>query len=306
MSQKIVFMGTPNFAVPSLDILLKSDHKILSVYTQSTKKSKRGHKYHLSPVEKFSLEKSLNVRSPEILDTEEEYNFFKSLDMDIAVVVAYGKIIPKRFLNLPKYGFINIHASILPKWRGAAPIQRAIINLDKKTGISIMKVEEKLDCGPVLLQKEVNINADDNSKSLAEKLSFLGANSLIDAIELFKKDKVKFSEQDHSKASYAKKITKSEARINWDNDAKNILAKINALNPNPGAWFEFKKVRYKVWKAKINTDKGSPGTTLNDKLLIGCKDMSLQILEIQKEGKNKLSTGSFLIGNKFKKGEKLF
>ena len=305
MPQKIVFMGTPNFSVPSLDILFKSGYEIVSVYTQSAKKSKRGQKYHPSPVEKFALEKSLNVRSPEILDTREEFNFLKKSNIDLAIVVAYGKLIPKKFLSLPKYGFINIHASLLPKWRGAAPIQRSILNLDKKTGISIMKLEEKLDCGPVLLQKEIEIKDDINSKILSERLSFLGAESLIETIELFKNNKVKFFEQDHLKASYAKKITKSESQINWEDKAKNILAKINALNPNPGAWFKYKNERYKVWKAKISSGSGSQGFTIDNNLTVGCRDKSVSILEIQKQGKSKQTIDQFLLGNKIPIGEQI-
>ena len=168
-----------------------------------------------------------------------------------------------------------------------------------------MKLEEKLDCGPVLLQKEIEIKDDINSKILSERLSFLGAESLIETIELFKNNKVKFFEQDHLKASYAKKITKSEAQINWEDRAKNILAKINALNPNPGAWFKFKNIRYKVWKAKLINAKGNPGEVMDDKLTIACSENSIQIIEIQKEGKSKQLVNNFLLGNHIKKNENI-
>ena len=305
MSQKIVFMGTPEFAVPTLEQLLKSNHKILTVYSQPPSKANRGQKIKPSDVESFSKKNALNVRTPLKLDTDEEYNFIKNLNPDIVVVIAYGKIIPKKFLNLAKQGFINVHASLLPKWRGAAPIQRSIMNLDNETGVSIMKITENLDTGPVINQAKISINQNTDAKILAKVLSQLGAKTLLDSINKIADGTAKFEEQDHSLATYAKKISKAEGKIEWNVSAKKILAKINGLNPNPGAWFEYKKERFKIWKAEIANGNGEPGKTLNDKLIIACKEGSIKILEIQKEGKGRQEIDQFLLGNKIKQGENI-
>jgi len=305
MSQKIVFMGTPEFSVPALESLVKSNYEILAVYSQPASRANRGQKIIPSSVESFAKEKSLNIRTPKSLDTDEEYNFFKKLKPDIAVVVAYGKIIPKRFLSLAKNGFINIHASLLPKWRGAAPIQRCIMNLDKETGISIMKIVEELDAGPIMHQDKIKINENMDTLTLSKVLSKLGAKSIMDAIDNIEKGQAKFQEQNHNQATYAKKISKTEGEINWNENSKKILAKINGLNPNPGAWFKYKNERYKIWKAQIVNEDGEPGKILSEKLIVGCKDQAIKILEIQKEGKSRQLTDQFLLGNKIKQGESI-
>ena len=201
MSYKIVFMGTPEFSVPSLDAIIKNKFNIAQVYTQSPKKSKRGQKINPSPVEEFSKKNKLNCRSPLNLNTDEEYEIFKKLSSDIVIVVAYGKIIPKKFLKIPKFGFINIHASLLPKWRGAAPIQRSIMNMDKKIGISIMKIEEKLDSGPVLISKEFILEKNATYGEIEKKLSLEGSNLLIESLKIILNEDPKFIAQDHSQAT---------------------------------------------------------------------------------------------------------
>ena len=303
MSQKIVFMGTPEFSVPTLKLLLKSEHKILVVYSQPPTKAHRGQKISSSSVENFAKKKALNVRTPLTLDSDEEYDFMKNLKPDIVVVIAYGKIIPKRFLNLAKYGFINVHASLLPKWRGAAPIQRSIMSLDSETGISVMKVVEELDAGPVMYQAKIVINENTDTQTLTQVLSQLGAKALLDSISKIENGKAKFKEQNHNQATYAKKISKAEGKIEWNESAKKVLAKINGLNPNPGAWFEYKNERYKIWKAEIVNKSGKIGTILNNQLIVSCKDQAVQILEIQKEGKSRQMTEQFLLGNKINQGE---
>jgi len=305
MSKKIVFMGTPEFAVPSLKELKNSDYEILTVYSQPASKANRGQKLTKSQVEITAKKLSLNLRTPLSLDSDEEYNFLKSIKPEMVVVVAYGKIIPKRFLNLPKFGFINIHASLLPKWRGAAPMQRSIMNLDNETGITIMKIVEELDAGPIIHQDKIKINENVDTLSLSKLLSQLGAKSLIKAMNKIFNGNVSFQEQNHKAATYAKKISKEEARINWNSTAKTILAKINGLNPNPGAWFKYKNDRYKVWKAKIVNSSGNPGKTVDEMLTIACKEQSIKILEIQKEGKNRQQIDQFLLGNKIKIGESI-
>ena len=305
MSQKIVFMGTPEFSVPTLKLLLKSEHRILAVYSQPPTKAHRGQKISSSSVENFAKKKALNMRTPLTLDSDEEYDFMKNLKPDIVVVIAYGKIIPKRFLNLAKYGFINVHASLLPKWRGAAPIQRSIMSLDSETGISVMKIVEELDAGPVMYQAKIAINENTDTQTLTQVLSQLGAKALLDSISKIENGKAKFKEQNHNQATYAKKISKAEGKIEWNESAKKVLAKINGVNPNPGAWFEYKKERYKVWKAEIVNKSGKIGTILNDQLIVSCKDQAVQILEIQKEGKSRQTTEQFLLGNKINQGENI-
>ena len=262
MSQKIVFMGTPEFSVPTLESLVNSNHKILAVYSQPASKANRGQKIIPSRVEVFAKEYSLDLRTPDILDSDEEYDYLKKLEPDIVVVIAYGKIIPKKFLNLPKHGFINAHASLLPKWRGAAPIQRAIMNLDKETGVSIMKIEEKLDTGPVCNNYKLNIDNNLNSLEISEKLSFIAAEKILDNIDDILEDNAIFKDQDHSKATYAIKIQKSEGLIEWTDNAKNIVGKINGLFPVPGAFFILNGQRYKILKAEISSGIGKPGEVL--------------------------------------------
>jgi len=305
MSQKIVFMGTPEFSVPTLESLVNSNNKVLAVYSQPASKANRGQKIIPSQVETFAKEHSLNLRTPDRLDNDKEYNYLKKLEPDIVIVIAYGKIIPKKFLNLSKHGFINVHASLLPKWRGAAPIQRSIMNLDNQTGISIMKIVEELDAGPVMHQDKIQINENIDTLTLSKVLSKLGANSILNAINKIEKGDARFQEQNHSEATYAKKISKMEGKINWKESAKKVLAKINGLNPNPGAWFEYNKERYKVWKAKIVNENSEAGKTIDNKLTIACKEQSIQILKIQKEGKKILSIKEFLLGHEIKKGETL-
>ncbi len=305
MSLKIVFMGTPEFSLPALESIINSKHKILTVYSQPASRSERGQKVLSSPVEVFAKKNNLIVRTPVSLNNENEYNFLKKINPDIVIVVAYGKIIPKKFLNLSKYGFLNIHASLLPRWRGAAPIQRSIMNLDNETGITIMKIVEELDAGPIIKQDRIKINQNIDATTLSKILSKLGAKSLLDTIDLIQKGKAKFIEQDHSKATFAKKISKKESKISWDEEAIKLVAKINGLNPNPGAWFEYENSRYKVWKAEISNQVGDAGETIDNYLTVACKKLSIKILEIQKEGKSRQSVDQFLLGNKIVKGKKL-
>ena len=298
-------MGTPKFAVPILEIINNSVHEVVAVYSQPAKKAKRGQKIVVSEIEEKSKNLSLNLRTPIKLDNN-EYSYLKAINPDIVVVVAYGKIIPKIFLDIPKFGFINLHASLLPKWRGAAPIQRAIMNCDKETGISYMKIEEDLDAGPYMLQVKTLINEDTNYKQLNEKLSNIGAKSIIKCLNLIFDNKAKFINQDNSKVTYAEKIKKSEAKIIWSETANKIVAKINGLNPFPGAWFEYENSRFKIIKAKIIKENSEvPGKVLNDKLLVSCGENAIKILEIQKEGKSVLKIDDFLSGNKIPIGAKL-
>ena len=299
---KIIFMGTPNFAVPILKAIYESEHKILEVYTQPATKSGRGQKFNHSDIFYCAEQLNLKVRSPNNLETNEEINHIKKLKPDLVVVVAYGKILPEKLLNIDKLLFINVHASLLPKWRGAAPIQRAIMNMDSETGISIMKIVPQLDAGPVMLQEKIKISQEMSYEDLSKKMSSIAAKLILNSINLIKIDKANFIEQKESEASYAKKIDKKESRINWNEDASNIIAKINALNPNPGCWFDLSGSRIKILKATEVKMNGKPGVILNENMTIACSKNAIQILEIQKEGKRKITVQEFLRGNKLKTG----
>jgi len=202
--------------------------------------------------------------------------------------------------------FINLHASLLPRWRGAAPIQRAIMNMDKETGVSVMKIVEKLDAGPVMLKSKIKITKESNFIDISKQMADVGASLVIKALDLIKKNKANFVDQDEREATYAKKIDKSESKIDWNEKASKIIAKINSLNPNPGCWFKFFGSRIKIIKAKEIKITGNPGVVLDDELTIGCSENAIQILEIQKEGKKKVSSKEFLKGNKLQKGLSLF
>jgi methionyl-tRNA formyltransferase len=304
MAKKIVFMGTPMFAVPILKSLYQNGYPISNVYTQPPQKSQRGQKINKSPIQGIAETLSLEFRTPKYLkDNNEEYEYFRRINADLAIVVAYGQIIPKEFLTLTKKGFINIHASLLPKWRGAAPIQRSIMNLDKEVGVSVMKIAEQLDTGPVCNTYKIDLESNLNASDVADKLSFIAAEKILINIDDILEDNANFIEQDHSKATYASKIQKAEGEIDWNDSAKNINGKINGLYPVPGAFFIYRGERYKILKAQIGNGIGNPGEIISDYLEVACGDKhSIVIKEIQRQGKKPQSIGEFKLGSQIKKG----
>ena len=304
MGKKIIFMGTPLFAVPILKSLYQNGFPISVVYTQPPQKSHRGQKINKSPIQGLSETLNIDFRSPQSLrDNKEEYEFLKNLNADLAIVVAFGQIIPKEYLSLTKNGFINIHASILPKWRGAAPIQRSIMNLDTETGISIMKINEELDSGPISNIYKIKIDQNLNAQEVTDKLSLLAANKILDIVDDILDGNSNFIDQDHSKATYAKKISKSEGKINWNDDAIKIIGKINGLYPSPGAFFNFNGERYKILKAEIGNGIGKSGEVISNNLEIACiNKKSIKVLEIQREGKKMQKIGEFMLGSQIRKG----
>jgi len=307
MLKKIIFMGTPLFSVPILKSLYQNGYSISVVYTQPPQKSQRGQKINKSPIQGISETLKIEYRTPSSLkNNKEEYNYIKELDADLAIVVAYGQIIPKEYLNLVKKGFINIHASLLPKWRGAAPIQRSIMNLERETGISIMKIGEKLDTGPICNSYKIKIMDNDNTETISEKLSALAAEKILDNIDEILEDKINFEEQKHDDASYAPKIEKIESQIKWNETAENIIAKINGLYPNPGAFFIYKGERYKILSANLASGSGEIGEVLDDYLEVSCGNKkSIKVLEIQRQGKRPQNVSEFMLGSQIKKGSKL-
>jgi len=299
-------MGTPIFAVPILKSLYQNGYPISVVYTQPPQKSQRGQKINKSLIQSLSETLNIEFRTPlSLKNNREEYEYLKKLDADLGIVVAYGQIIPNEILNLTKKGFINIHASLLPKWRGAAPIQRSIINLDQQTGITIMKINNKLDSGPICNSYKIDISNNENAEIISNKLSLLGAEKILDNIDKILDDAIEFKEQNHADATYANKIEKSEGKIDWNSKAENIIGKINGLYPSPGAWFIYKGERFKILKAEISEGKGKPGIILNEYFKVACNDKSIKILEIQRQGKRPQKINEFMLGSQIKVGSNL-
>ena len=299
-------MGTPIFAVPILKSLYQNGYPVSVVYTQPPQKSQRGQKINKSLIQSLSETLNIKFRTPlSLKNNREEYEYLKKLDADLGIVVAYGQIIPSEILNLTKKGFINIHASLLPKWRGAAPIQRSIINLDKQTGITIMKINNKLDSGPIFNSYKIDISNNENAEIISNKLSLLGAEKILDNIDNILDDEIEFKEQNHADATYANKIEKSEGKIDWNNKAENIIGKINGLYPSPGAWFIYKGERFKILKAEISEGKGKPGIILDEYFKVACNNKSIKILEIQRQGKRPQKINEFMLGSQIKVGSNL-
>ena len=297
MSSNIIFMGTPDFAIPALKEINKY-FKLSCVISQPAKKAKRGHNILKSPVQNFAEQNKLIIKTPNRI--EDEYNYLKEANIDLAVVVAYGQIIPSKILKLSKNGFINIHASLLPKWRGAAPIQRSIMSGENITGITIMKIEKELDSGPILLSKSIksgNLTFGQLEKSLSE----LGSKVIVDCINKVLSGTAEYIPQNKIGVSYANKITKLDEKIDWNENAENIIFKINALNPKPGAYFDYKNEKIKVYSAKISDLKArKPGMIIDSKkIIISCKDRSIEILELQRSGKKIQLKENFILGFKF-------
>jgi len=290
--------------VPILKSLYQNGYDISVVYTQPPQKSQRGQKINISAIQGMSETLKINFRTPiSLKDNDDEYEYLRKLNVDIAIVVAYGQIIPEKFLTLAKKGFINIHASLLPKWRGAAPIQRSIMNLEKQTGISIMRIQKKLDAGPVCNSYKIEVTDSDNSETISDKLSSLAAEKILDNIDDILENKIEFKEQNHNEATYASKIEKSEGQIKWSESAESIIGKINGLYKNPGAFFIYKGERYKILKAELTNGKGEVGEVLDDYLEISCGNKkSIKILEIQRQGKRPQSISEFMLGSQIKKG----
>jgi methionyl-tRNA formyltransferase len=294
--RRIVFFGSPEFSLAPLKTLYLGGYEIVGVYTQESKKKSRGMKEITTPVQQWAESQLLPVHTPVKLN-QDTIQQFQSLKPDVAILFAYGKIIPKEWLDVPLFGFINIHASLLPKWRGAAPVQRSIENNDKITGISIMKMNEKLDEGPVLASKEITITEDTNGLDLINQMSLDSCSLLFNTLEKFFAGQITLQNQDHNLSSYAKKINKIESKINWSEKASTIERKIRAFYPYPAMWFDHAGKRYKVLKSKISNQTGKVGEILGSPLTIACGEQSLEILEIQAEGKKALTVDNFLLGN---------
>lgn len=294
---KVVFMGTPVFSIKPLQELINSRHSVEAIYTQPPRKSGRGMKKNNSPIHNLALENNITVLTPLNFNEKNIIDTLEELSPDIIVVSAYGIILPKEVLKLPRFGCLNIHASILPRWRGAAPIQRSMMAGDKQTGISFMLMDEGLDTGSVLNNFEIPINYKYNAKFLHDELSRKAASELINTMDEYVNGSIVETPQENIGITYASKILKDESRLDWSKTSQEIFFSIKALNPFPGTWFESKEnKRIKILDAEVNSLCGKPGEVL-DSLIIGCGENSLKILDVQPEGGKEMSVDDFLRGN---------
>ncbi len=292
-------MGTPDFAVPALQALHDAGHEIVAVYSQPPRRAGRGKQLTPSPVQQLAESLGLPVRTPASLKSEEEQTRFAALDLDAAVVAAYGLILPQAILDAPKMGCLNIHGSLLPRWRGAAPVQRAILAGDTETGITIMQMEAGLDTGPMLLKSATPID-DKTAGDLTEELAQAGATLMVRY--LASPEKCPAEPQDDALATYAKKIEKQEARLDFSHPAEQVERQVRAYNPQPGGFFEYQGNRYRILQAKVSDAEGPSATILDDRLLIACGTGSIQPAMIQKAGKPAMDLKSFLNGTKIPAG----
>ncbi|WP_457649293.1 methionyl-tRNA formyltransferase [Profundibacter sp.] len=290
---KVVFMGTPDFSVPVLEALVEAGHEVLCVYCQPPRPAGRGKKDRPSPVQAKAEELGLPVRFPKSLKGEAEQAEFAALGADIAVVVAYGLILPQAVLVAPAKGCLNIHASLLPRWRGAAPIHRAIMAGDKETGVCIMQMEAGLDTGPVLLRRAVEIGAEETTAELHDRLSALGAAAIVEALENL--DGLEPVLQPEEGVTYAKKIDKAEARVDWSKPAIEVDRLIRGLSPFPGAWCEVEGERLKLLRSRVVEGNGAAGQVLGG-LRIACGDGAVEILQAQRQGKRPMEAEELLRG----------
>jgi methionyl-tRNA formyltransferase len=305
MPLRIAFMGTPEFAVPALRALVSAGHAVAAVYCQPPRPAGRGQKERPSAVQAASDALGLPVRTPASLRKPEEQAAFAALDLDVAVVAAYGLILPKPILEAPRLGCLNIHASLLPRWRGAAPIQRAILAGDEMTGITIMQMDEGLDTGPILLQETVPIDGCATAATLHDALSGCGASLIVQALDGIETGALAPRPQPENGVTYAKKIEPADAHIEWREPAAAIERKIRAFAPRPGAWFELDGTRIKVLAANVVAGVGDPGTVLDDHLTVACGESAIQLLHLQREGRRALDRDAFLRGVPVSKGTRL-
>ncbi len=295
MTLRLAFLGTPDFAVPTLAELIAQGHDIAAVYSQPPRPKGRGMETEPGPVHRFANTAKLDVRTPLSLKDASEQAAFAALDLDAAVVVAYGLILPKAILDAPRLGCFNLHGSLLPRWRGAAPIQRAVMAGDAQTGVMVMHMDEGLDTGPVLMAERVSIGRK-TSGELADELSRLGADLMVRALAGLERGQLSEQKQSEAGVTYAKKIAKEEARIDWTKSAAELDCLIRGLSPAPGAFSEVKGERLKILHAEPVNGKGSPGEVIADNLTIACGEGALRLVKVQRAGGKAMEAGELLKG----------
>ena len=296
---RLVFMGTPDFAVPTLKAVA-DEHEVVAVYTRAPKAAGRGMAERKSPVHVEAEKRGIPVLYPSSLKSEDAIEAFRAHKADVAVVVAYGLLLPKEILSAPKFGCLNLHASLLPRWRGAAPINRAIMAGDKETGIAVMRMEEALDTGPIGLEDVVKIEPDMTAGELHDKLSETGANLMTRALAALEPTGLQFTPQESEGVTYAKKLEKSETKIDWSKPAQEVHNHIRGLSSFPGAWFEItggkEKLRVRALRSTLAAGKGKAGTVLNNDLTIACGEGAVRLVEVQRAGAKAMSANEFLRG----------
>jgi methionyl-tRNA formyltransferase len=300
MPLRLIFMGTPDFAVPTLLELVAHGHEIAAVYTRAPKPAGRGMKLQPSPVEVEARRLNIPVLTPSSLKTPEALEAFRAHDADAAVVVAYGMILPQAILDAPKFGCFNLHASLLPRWRGAAPINRAIMEGDAASGVMVMRMDAGLDTGDVAMAERMAITDTMTAADLHDALARLGADLMVRAVGALERGKLQLTKQREDGVSYASKIEKTEARINWNRPARAVLRHIHGLSPFPGAWCEMaiegEQVRVKILRCELASGSGAPGQLLDDRLAVACKEGAIRILELQRAGGRPMKAQEFLRG----------
>jgi len=302
---RLIFMGTPDFAVPTLIELAGRGHEIAAVYTRAAKPAGRGMEMQPTPVEREARKLGLSALAPKTLRDEAAQAEFRAFNADAAVVIAYGLILPKPVLDAPKFGCFNVHASLLPRWRGAAPINRAIMAGDAESGVTIMKMDEGLDTGAMAMTDRVAITADMTAGELHDALARLGADLMARALAALERGSLTLTPQPKDGATYAEKITNAETRIDWSKPCKQVHDHIRGLSPFPGAWFELNGGRVKALRSAMAEGSGAPGTALDEKLTIACGCGAVRLAQIQRAGKQPMSTDDFLRGTPVKAGTKL-
>jgi len=314
MSLRVAFMGSPEFSVPVLSEILANGHEVVAVYTQPPRPAgRRGLELTPCPVDAFARKSGLDVRSPINFKDQKDIDEFAALGADVAIVVAYGLLLPVEILEAPHYGCLNLHASLLPRWRGAAPIHRAVMAGDIETGVMVMKMDEGLDTGPVCLSEKVTIGSDQTTGELHDQLSTIGASLMVRALAALSRGSLEDVPQDDDGALYARKIKKAEAHINWDAPARDVHNQIRGLSPFPGAWFEVeqggKPVRVKVLRSHLaDTDvghKGKAGELLDDSLTVACGSGAVKLVRLQRAGKSAMDADDFQRGAALQKGDQL-
>ncbi len=302
---RVVFMGTPDFSVPTLTEIVSAGHEVVAVYTRAPKPAGRGQAERKSPVHETAEAFGIPVFTPRSLKGEAEQAQFASLGADVAVVVAYGLILPKPILEAPEHGCLNLHGSLLPRWRGAAPIQRAIMAGDRQTGIVVMQMDEGLDTGAMGPTEIIPIGPDMTAGELHDQMMRLGADLMGRALAALERGSLDFTPQPASGETYAAKIDKAEARIDWTRPAREVLRHIHGLSPFPGAWFEIDGARVRLLGAGVVSGVGEPGTVLDDQLTVACGTGAIRLLHLQREGKRPLDSEAFLRGMPVRKGSRL-
>ncbi len=298
---RIVFMGTPDFAVPTLGEIVGAGHEVVAVYSQPPRRSGRGMETRPSAVHSFAQAHGLTVLTPDTMRDAAAEQAFAAHDADVAVVVAYGQILPTAVLEAPRHGCLNLHASLLPRWRGAAPIQRAIMAGDEASGVCVMRIAEGLDTGPVCLSERVPIGEDMTAGELHDELATVGGSLMARALSALSRDALECTPQAEDGVTYARKIDKAEARIDWTRPAREVHDHIRGLSPFPGAWFEMNvdgaPVRVKVVRSALADGEGVPGTVLDEALTVACGSGAVRLVQVQRAGKAVMEAGQFLRGN---------